>query len=435
MLEETSLSELPRHNASYLRRALRGNVLWLGVVSLFTDVSSEMIYPLLPAFFAGLVSVPSAALWIGVMDGIAETVSAFLKLYAGRLSDRLGKRKALTVGGYAISTFARPIVAIATAPWHVVGLRFLDRVGKGIRTAPRDALIGDSVDSDVRGVAFSFHRLMDHTGAVIGPVVAGIMLFAFLGSAMLWQRGNADVTQPEMHALRIVFLLSAIPGIIALIALTLGVRDTKSNPQQQRAQTDSARQTQNRLPGRLVTFIVAAGLFSLGNSTDLFLVLYVQTTYGLGLGHVVALWISLHIAKIALSIPGGRFSDRVGRFSAIFSGWAIYVVVYASLPFASNVIVAWALIVVYGVYYGLTEGAERALVTDWTSSEDRGRAFGLYHGVIGFTVLPANLAFGFLWTAFGAQWAFFFGAGLATAAAIVLGTLALSTRGRRLQMI
>ena len=431
MTTGTILPEKPAHRVPYMRRALRGNVLSLGIVSFLTDVSSEMIYPLLPVFFAGMMTATAAAAWVGVMDGIAETVSAFLKLYSGKLSDRTGRKKALTVIGYSISSFFRPLVAFALTPWHVVGLRFLDRVGKGIRTAPRDALIGESVDSDVRGVAFGFHRLMDHTGAVLGPVIAGIVLFSLLGSATLWQVGASEVTPLEMRALRIVFFAAIVPGILAVTVLWLGVRESRSG-KAYASETERIQplRTLKRLPRPLIRFIVAAALFSLGNSTDLFLVLYVQTTFGLGLGHVVGLWISLHIAKIALSIPGGRFSDRIGRFPAIFSGWAIYIVVYASLPFTSSVVVAWLLIVVYGIYYGFTEGAERALVADWAPVEDRGRAYGLYHGVIGFTVLPANLIFGFLWTAFGAKWAFMFGAGLASAAALVLGTLAIHVRNR-----
>ena len=412
---------------SDVKRTISGNILGLGIVSFLTDVSSEMIYPLLPAFFAGIVTGTSAAIYVGIMDGVAETVSAFLKYYAGALSDASGRRKPLALAGYVLSGAARPVVAAATAGWHVVALRFLDRVGKGIRTSPRDALIGESVDADVRGIAFSFHRLMDHAGAVLGPVIAGLLLYAMLGGAVLWQVGDGEIAASEVRALRIVFALALVPAIAAAVVLWRSVHEVRSGtPAEASSGTPSEGDS---VPGTFYVFLAAVGLFSLGNSTDLFIVLYVQTTFGLGLGHVVALWISLHLAKIALSLPGGRFADRVGRFPAILVGWAIYLVVYMTLPFAGSLWVAWVLIIVYGMYYGATEGAERALIADWAPAASRGRAYGLYHGVLGATVLPANLLFGALWVTFGARVAFLFGASLAAVATLVL--LGAAVRGSR----
>jgi MFS family permease len=209
-----------------IRRAIKGNILFLGLVSFFTDLSSEMIYPLLPVFFTGLVPPAWAAIYIGLMDGIAESTSSLLKIYAGNLSDKFGSRKPLALGGYAISSLARPLMAIAMVGWHVVALRFFDRIGKGIRTSPRDALLSDSVDCDVRGLAFSFHRMMDHAGAVGGPLLATLFLYLTLGSNILWQKGGGAATADEMHALRIVFAIALIPGLAATITIWRWVKDT-----------------------------------------------------------------------------------------------------------------------------------------------------------------------------------------------------------------
>lgn len=416
---------------SNLRRSVRGNVFFLGLVSFLTDFSSEMIYPLLPVFFTGLVSTPLAAIYIGLMDGLAESIASFLKIYAGRLSDKLGSRKPLALTGYAISSLARPFTAFAVAGWHVVGLRVCDRVGKGIRTSPRDALLSESVDADVRGLAFSFHRLMDHTGAVCGPVMAAVFLYFALGNSLIWQTGNGIASDTEMHALRWLFMLALIPGLAATLVLWCWVRDataaaaavvvpdTQSLPA---AATSSEREeiSATDLPPRFFVFLGAVILFTLGNSSDLFLIFYAQTSFGLGLGWVLALWVMLHISKIIFSLPGGWFSDRAGRKPAIITGWLIYVVVYVSLPFASEFWLVCVLLFIYGAYYGMTEGAERALVADFVAAPQRGKAYGLYHGAVGFAALPASLLFGVFWAKLGPLLAFVIGASLAAGALLIL---------------
>jgi len=404
------------------KRALKGNVLQLGIVSFFTDLSSEMIYPLLPVFFTGLVPPALAAIYIGLMDGIAESTSSLLKIYSGRLSDTLGKRKPLALLGYTISGLARPLMAVAYAGWHVIGLRFLDRVGKGFRTSPRDALISDSIDCDVRGLAFSFHRLMDHTGAVLGPVLATIFLYAVLGQAMLWQQGDGTANPEEMQAMRWLFMIALIPGILATLTIWFFVHDTPTANITCPPDSEEPRKTRvaSKLPSKFYLYLTSVVLFTLGNSTDLFLIYFAQTKFGLGLGWVIVLWVSLHISKIIFSLPGGRFSDKVGRRSAIMIGWLIYILVYVTMPFVTGFWSMYAVLFIYGAYYGMTEGAERALVADFVPSEVRGNAYGLFHGAVGIAALPASLLFGVFWAALGPLTAFLIAASLAFAALVLL---------------
>lgn len=408
-----------------VKRAVRGNVLVLGIVSFFTDVGSEMVYPLLPAFFAGLVPTGLAAVYVGLMDGIAESTSSLLKIYAGSLSDRIRARKPVALAGYALSSLARPFNALAGVGWHVVALRFVDRVGKGFRSAPRDALLSETVDDDIRGVAFSIHRLMDHAGAIVGPLVATGLLYVSLGTAVLWHHGGEDAVPgaDEMHALRTVFAWSLVPGLAATLALWRWVNDVP--PRVRPAEDDDGRPA--ALPRRFYVFLAAVTLFTLGNSSDLFLVFYAQTRFGLGLGWVIALWIVLHLSKVAFSVPGGRLSDLYGRRRTIVAGWVVYVAVYAAIPWIGALTGFCALLVLYGAYYGLTEGAERALVADAVPPEGRGSAYGLYHGAVGLAALPASLLFGVFWAALGPQTAFLIGASLAAGA---VGVLVIGSSGR-----
>jgi MFS family permease len=396
------------------RAALRGNVLAVGIVSFFTDFSSEMIYPLLPAFLTGLAPLGSAAVYVGLMEGIAETTASLLKLVSGRVSDTLGRRKALVVLGYGLSTICRPLMAAAGAAWHVVGLRFADRVGKGIRTSPRDAIVGDSVDPDHRGLAFSFHRAMDHAGAVFGPVVAAAILWRLLGRGV-WGTG-ASVTPGEVHALRLLFAVALLPGLCAMAALFLGVREVAPD----RGDLPPLAAMRSGLPARFYGFVGVTTLFALGNSSDLFLLLYGQTRFGLGMGAALGLWVALHLSKIAFSFPGGILSDRFGRRRVIVTGWVVYALVYLGMARVTTAGQYCALFVAYGLYYGMTEGAEKAMVADFVPSGRRGTAYGLYHGAIGLAALPASVLFGWIWKSAGAEAAFSFAAALAGLAAVLL---------------
>jgi MFS family permease len=402
------------------RRIIPANVFSLGIVSLFTDLSSEMIYPLLPVFLAGLVPLGYVAVYVGLMEGAADSIANLLKIFSGRFSDILKKRKLLAVLGYGISTVARPLMAIASAGWHTLAIRSVDRIGKGIRTAPRDALISDSVDPSIRALAFSFHRAMDHLGAVLGPVCSILILYLFLGR-LIWRETTDVPSIEEMRVLRWLFAAALVPGFFAMAALVLKVRDVAHVPDARTVSAPSDLDPRAKpLPRKFYRFLFIVTLFTLGNSSDLFLVFYARTKFSLGLLPVIVMWIVLHISKVVFSLPGGLLSDRFGRRAMLVVGWTVYVFVYASMIVVASRWFFWTLIVIYGAYYGMTEGAERALVADYVPPDRRGKAYGLYHGLVGLAVLPASTVFGFLWASFGPQLAFALGASAAALATILL---------------
>lgn len=385
-------------------RRIGRNVIALSAVSFLTDVSSEMIYPLLPLFLSQVLGAGASA--VGLIEGAAESTAALLKLASGWWSDRVRRRKPLVLWGYGISSLVRPLVAAAQASWHVLAVRVSDRVGKGIRTSPRDALIADSVDPSIRGRAFGLHRAADHAGAVVGPLLA----FAVLH----W---GAHVP------LRTVFWLAAIPGVLAVLVLALGVREVPREPKGTGRLIDLA----NPMGGRFWAYLGVLLVFTLGNSTDAFLLLR-ASQLGVSAALIPILWAMLHVVKSASSTPGGALSDRVGRKPLILAGWTVYAVVYFLFGRASAEWQAWALFAVYGVYFGLTEGVEKALVADIVPADRRGAAYGWYNLAIGLGALPASVIFGAIWDRWGAATAFAFGALMAFVAAL---GLAVVVPGRR----
>jgi MFS family permease len=375
-------------------------VIALSMVSLFTDASSEMIYPLIPAFLA--TTLGAGARWLGAIEGTADAVAALLKLASGRWSDRLTRRKPLVVAGYTLSSVVRPLVAFAGSAAHVMAIRVGDRVGKGLRNAPRDAMIADAVPAEVRGRAYGFQRAADHAGAVIGPLIA----FALLQGAGL--------------GVRTVFLLAAIPAAAAVAVLVFAVRE---EPRPVRAVPSETPPPSGTPLGKPFTrYLVVVALFTLGNSTDAFLLLRAHEL-GVSAAAVPLLWALLHVVKATTAGPGGALSDRFGRLPLVLSGWCVYAMVYLGFAWANATWHAWALFAAYGTFYGCTEGAERALVADLVPAAERGRAFGWYNLVLGFAVLPAALIFGAIWDARGARLAFAWGAALAGLAAVALWML------------
>jgi MFS family permease len=365
-------------------------------VSFLTDVSSEMIYPLLPIFLTtALGASPS---FIGAIEGAAESTAALLKLASGWWSDRVRKRKPLVVLGYGIAALMRPLVAIAQSASQVLLIRVADRVGKGIRNAPRDALIAESVDPSIRGRAFGFHRAADHAGGVLGPLIA----FAVL----TW----------HLAAIRTVFWLAAIPGVLSFIVLVVFVREVPRPAEAPVTGGPDLTQPLGTLFWRVLGVIF---LFTLGNSTDAFLLLRANQL-GVPVALAPILWAALHVVKSASSTPGGSLSDRIGRRPTLIMGWALYAAVYLGFALAQEAWQAWALFGVYGIYFGLTEGAERALIADLVRPERRGTAYGWYNLAIGLGALPASIVFGYVWDRAGAATAFTMGAGLALAAAVGL---------------
>ena len=356
-----------------------------------------MIYPLLPLFLSSVLG--ASASFIGVIEGTAESVAALLKLASGWWSDRLKKRKPLVVLGYGIASFIRPFTAIAQSATQVLAIRLADRVGKGIRTSPRDALLADSVDVSMRGRSFGFHAAADNAGAVLGPLAA----FALLR----W-----------MHlSLRSVFWLAAIPGIIAFIVLIVAVRDVERVPESNGDGKVEPRLDVSKLGRRFWAYLTVVLLFTLGNSTDAFLLLRANQL-GVAVALAPILWALLNFIKAALGTWGGAMSDRLGRKPLIIGGWLVYAAVYFGFARATVAWHAWALFAAYGLFYAMTEGTEKAFVADLVPVLRRGAAYGWYNLAIGLGALPASLIFGAIWDRSSPQTAFLFGASLALLAAL-----------------
>jgi len=385
---------------------LARNVIALGVVSLLTDAGTEIVYPLLPLFLTTLGATP---LFIGLVEGTAEATASLLKVVTGWVSDRLGKRKALVLTGYGISSATRPLMALALFPWHVLAVRFLDRVGKGIRTSPRDALLAASTDAGIRGRAFGFHRAMDHAGAVIGPLIAFVLLNTLL----------ADPEGADAATYRLVFWAAVIPAALAVATLMIFVREIPAPPP---APNVPRRLSPAHFDTGFRRFLAVVVVFTLGNSSDAFLLLRASQT-GVDAAYVPILWALLHLVKSATSVPGGVWSDRVGRKKLLVSGWIAYALIYAGFGLDCAAWQMWVLFASYGVYFGLSEGAEKAFIADLVPVHSRATAYGLHGFAIGIAALPSSLLMGVLWARYSPQAGFFFGGTMALAACALLSTV------------
>lgn len=365
----------------------------LGLVSLLTDLASDMIFPLLPAFLTGVLG--ASAVKLGLIEGVAEGTSAFVKLVSGRLSDRLGRRKGLVVAGYGVSSLAKPLIALATAPWHVLVVRFTDRLGKGVRSAPRDALIAEAASPETRGRAFGLHRALDTAGAILGPLVA-------LGVLALVPGGY-----------RLLFGLAAVPGVLAVLLLVLFVRDRGAPASH--APPTPARPTRG-LGRPFWQLLAVVGLFTLGNSSDAFPLLRAQEL-GIPPERLPLVWLVFNVLYAVVAWRAGGWSDRVGRRRVLVAGFLLYGLVYAGFALAETPLHAWAAFLGYGVYYGLTEGVLRAAVADLVPAERRGTAFGVYFALTGTLLLGASVWAGWLWDHVGPHAPFVWGAVVSVAAA------------------
>ncbi len=353
------------------RRALVRTVVVLGVVSLFTDVASDMAVPFLPGLLASMGQGPSA---LGLIEGVATATSSLMKFFVGTLSDHVPRKKPLVLLGYAVSNLARPLLAVAGAPWHVLGVRFVDRVGKGVRTSPRDALIARSVPRELHATAFGFHRAMDNLGAVFGPLVATAIL--------TWRPGDV----------RLVLGATLIPGLLSVLWVAFGVREDAASIPEGAAKKLSL---SGPVPPALRPLLGLIAVFTLANSSDSFLILRAQEI-GVPLAWLPIAWGALSLVRALAATPGGWIADRIGRAKALSLGWALYAVAYMGFGFARSPVIAALSLVVYGLYYGLTEGTERAMVTSLVSEAELGRAFGYFNLVTGLLALPASLIFGWL---------------------------------------
>lgn len=368
------MDKIRQSNNKRFSSFLTHNIFVLGLVSLFTDLSTEMSYAIIPIFLKEVLK--AQPVFIGLIEAIAESTASILKTFSGYISDRLKKRKLFIFIGYTLSAVVKPLLALATQSWHVLIMRFADRFGKGIRTAPRDALIAESTKEDYYGRAYGFHRAMDTMGAILGPLLAFMIL---------------SISHQNY---RLLFALAFIPGLIAILLIIFGVKEIIQETK------IIFKFSFKYINTQLKTFLIIIIIFTLGNSSDAFLLLRAREL-GLGVPLIPILWLVFNISYFLWSYPAGVISDRIGRKKTIIFGFLIYAVTYTFLALNNRTALLWPIFIMYGLYYGFTEGNLRAYVADLTSPEHRGTIFGIYHTIVGIILLPANLLMGYLWQRFG----------------------------------
>jgi MFS family permease len=389
-------------------RQLPRNVWAVGVTSFLMDISSEMVVYILPLFLANSLGVKTSI--IGLIEGIAEATASLLKLFSGWLSDKVGGRKWLAVAGYGLSAITKPFFLVANSWEMVAGVRWVDRVGKGIRTAPRDALVADSVGQETRGLAFGFHRAMDTAGAMLGILIAALVVW-------LAQRNAVALAE---NTFKMVVWISILPAFLAVLSLAVGAREVVV-----KGQRAAPKFILSGLGKPFLVFLTIVSVFTLGNSSDAFLVLRAQDL-GVTVTGILLMLAMFNLIYSLVSAPAGALSDRIGRKRLIVGGWLVYAVIYLGFALAQAAWQAWLLYAVYGLYYGLAYGTANALVADLVPAELRGTAYGTYHAVIGILAFPASLIAGILWQGvgawqgFGPSAPFLFGGCLALLAALLM---------------
>jgi len=378
------------------------NVVALGMVSLFMDISSEMIYPLIPLFLNNVLLASKT--YIGLIEGVAESTASVLKVFSGWLSDKLGKRKSIILWGYGISVFSRPILATATSWLGVLTYRFTDRLGKGVRTAPRDAIIADSTESGSLGKAFGFHRSMDTVGAVIGPALAFLIL-ALPGGRF-----------------QTVFWISMIPGFFALACIAIFVNDVK---RQTHANIETAFLSSvsfGRLERNFKAFLTVVTIFTLGKTSEAFLILRVQEL-GVAVAAIPLLYLSFNGVSALLSTPLGIMADRIGKRRMVLASYVFFAVIFLGFAFATSQLHGWLLFFAFGVFVAMNEGVQRAYVATMIEPEIMATGYGIYHTIVGLAALPSSIIGGALWEHFGPQALFFYGAAMALIASLLFVVL------------
>ncbi len=379
---------------------LSANVILLSLVSLCNDIASDMIYPLLPLLITSVGGTPAV---LGLIEGVAETTASLLKFFSGYISDLLKKRKILAFTGYSLSNITRPLYFLATSWQLIFFIRFCDRVGKGIRTAPRDALIADSTDPQNRAKAFSFHRMLDNFGAVLGPLLAMFVLYL------------------SSENIKAVFLVSLIPGFMVIFLMFFvkePARKQKENETKKTAFSMKSLFSPDVFTGRFRLFCVSVFLFTLGNSSDAFLILRLKEA-GVATAYIPLLWGLLNLVKSLGNYPMGIVADKMGRKRVIVAGWILYAMVYLLFAVTTSKTAVLAVFLLYGLYFSFTEGSERAYIADIVGEDVRGRAYGLYNFAVGISALPASIIFGFIWQKFSYQAAFLTGATFSMVALLI----------------
>jgi MFS family permease len=382
------------------------NVFFTGVTSLLTDISSELIFTLVPLFLSDVLGVTSTV--IGLVGGLSDSADSLFRIASGWFSDKIGQRKLLAVIGYSISTIVKPLMLLANSWSAVIGVRLGDRIGKGVRTSSRDALIADSVEAKDRGRSFGLHRAMDTTGAVIGLIIAAVIVYMIPG----------DKFHLERNAFHWMIIIGIIPAVLAVIVLMTLVHERKKIAAAVKTGTTNP-VAMTPFSKQFILYLIIMALFTLGNSSDFFLILdaqHVKTP----LLQVVLMLVLFNLTYALISMPMGVLSDKIGRKRVITIGWLIYGLVYLGFALSGSIWQIWVLFAVYGIYYGICEGAAKAFVADMVPVERRGTAYGLYNGVVGLMALPASLIAGVLWGNIAPAAAFHFGAGLALLAMVGL---------------
>jgi len=389
-------------------RQLPRNVWAVGLTSFLMDVSSEMVINILPLFLSNVLGVQTSI--IGLIEGIAEATASILKLFSGWLSDKLGGRKWLAVAGYGLSAITKPLFYFANSWQLVAGVRWADRIGKGIRTAPRDALVADTVTRETRGLAFGFHRAMDTAGAMIGLLIAAMVVW-------LAQADNLSLSRSTFQN---IVLVSTIPAVLAVLSLAVGAKDVAVT-----SHRAAPKYTLRSMGKPFTIFLVIVSIFTLGNSSDAFLVLRAQNL-GISVMGILMMLVVFNLVYSLVATPAGSRSDRVDRRRLIIAGWLVYAVIYFGFALAQAGWQIWLLYATYGLYYGMAYGTANAMVADLVPENLRGTAYGTYHAVVGLLAFPASLIAGILWqgvgawSGFGPSAPFLFGGTLALLAALLL---------------
>ena len=389
---------------------LSKNVIAMGVVSFFNDLSSDMVYPFIPIFLTSVLGATAG--FVGLVEGIADATASVLKIFSGYASDRLRVRKRLAVFGYSLSAIVKPALALAMAPWHVLAVRFVDRVGKGVRDAPRDTLISVFAEKSGMGRAFGFHRGADTLGAAVGPLV-GFLLLPFLH-----------------NNLRLLFLLSFVASFFAVLTLAFFVREVE-NP------VRAVKFPRFQLRGLGVPFFIflaASTIFALGRASEAFLLLRAQSL-GVALMLFPLLYAVFNITSAFLSTPAGILSDKIGHRNTFMIGMILFSATYLLFARVNSLSFLWVLFALYGLYHALTEGVGRAIVADLVGEEWRATAYGVYNACTGFALLPASLIFGILWDRFGPAVPFRYGAVLGIIAFLIFAVLRLRNGGFRKRVL
>jgi len=405
-IQSSTVTEKPRRNIW----GLHPNVFFLGLVSLFTDVSSEMIFTIMPLFVVNILG--SGALVVGFIGGLTESFDAIFRIFSGRISDRIQKRKLLAVLGYGFSTIVKPFMYIATSWGAALAVRFGDRMGKGIRSSPRDALVADSVGKEQRGKSFGIHRAMDTTGAVLGLAIAAFIIYHLQGRDL----------KLELHTYKWLVLVGIIPAVLAVLVLLFFVHENKQKAAAIAADGVLPVKADIKFNTQFKLFLLVMGIFTLGNSSDFFIILRAQNL-GSSVIYITLMLVLFNVTYALVATPAGILSDRLGRKRVIALGWLIYAAVYLGIALSRNAWHMWVLFACYGVYYGVVEGVSKAFVADLVPTERRGTASGYYPAVVGALLLPASVLAGWLWEVVSPSTPFYLGAGLAFVAMISLMVL------------